>query len=362
MKVYMFIAHMGVGGAERVCVSLANEFHRLGNEVHIVVLDLKNDVNTQLLDEGISVHPLGVSRLRYAFFPMLSFVRKEKPESMLVFGNEMGILLNTMRRLHLIQLRIVLRVLNNVNISLDKAEHVSKTVENYLKKQQKQLKDMEEVVAQCDGMRQMLLERGLVTESQVHTIYNPVSEKIVQATEKAKAERSSDYTFTFIGRIDPQKNVGDLLESFAIVHEKREHARLLIVGDGILTEEMKEKAKALGIESHVSFLGLRKDMENIYAASDAVVLTSKYEGMPNCLIEAIACGIPVVSYDCPIGPREIVVDDKNGYLVPFMDKEAMAEEMILCINKPWERSQIKESAKKFDVHAIAPKYLELLRK
>ena len=117
MIIHIFIARMGIGGAERVCVNLANEFAAKGHEVHIVVLNLDNDVNTHLLDSRVRVHPLGVSRLRYAAPTMLRYVKKYRPPFLFVFGNEMAVILNKMRKLHLLNTPLVVRVLNNVNIS-----------------------------------------------------------------------------------------------------------------------------------------------------------------------------------------------------------------------------------------------------
>lgn len=360
MKIYMFIALMGIGGAERVCVSLANEFAKLGYEPQIIVLNLKNDVNTHLLDSRCKVHELGVSRLRYAAPAMVKFMRKYRPESILVFGNEMGIILNTLRKLRLVKVKIVLRVLNNVNISLSKEEHISKTVENYLKKQQKQLRDMEHVVAQCQAMRQMILDRNLVSDKQITAIYNPVSEKIVQAVADIPEKQKDGYQFTFIGRLDPQKNLTHLLQAFKLVLDKRKDVTLHLVGDGLLKNQLQEEACQLQIQDYVVFEGMRKDIENVYSSSDVVVLSSSYEGMPNCLIEAIACGIPVVSYDCPIGPKEIIEDDINGYLVSFLDIDQLAERMLAAVEKEWVPELIKKTAEKFNATIIAKQYLEVI--
>lgn len=360
MKIYMFIALMGIGGAERVCVSLANEFAKLGYEPQIIVLNLKNDVNTHLLDSRCKVHELGVSRLRYAAPAMVKFMRKYRPESILVFGNEMGIILNTLRKLRLVKVKIVLRVLNNVNISLSKEEHISKTVENYLKKQQKQLRDMEHVVAQCQAMRQMILDRNLVSDKKITAIYNPVSEKIVQAVADIPGKEKDGYQFTFIGRLDPQKNLTHLLQAFKLVLDKRKDVTLHLVGDGLLKNQLQEEACQLQIQDYVVFEGMRKDIENVYSSSDVVVLSSSYEGMPNCLIEAIACGIPVVSYDCPIGPKEIIEDDINGYLVSFLDIDQLAEGMLAAVEKEWDPELIKKTAEKFNATIIAKQYLEVI--
>lgn len=362
-KVYLFIAHMGVGGAERVCVTLANEMIKQGREVHIVVLNLENDVNTHLLSEKSIIHSLQVSRLRYAAPAMLRFLWKEKPESMLVFGNEMGIILNQLRKLHLIRLRIVQRVLNNVNISLKKEDNISPIVEKYLRKQQKQLKDMDFVIAQCRGMEEMLLARNLVDRDKLQAIYNPYNEQLINRVETVRQpgqNRGEQKNIYFIGRLDPQKNLEDLFHAFARVAERKSGVELHLVGDGLLAEQHKQLVKMMGISDKVIFEGLRKDMENVYANADLVVLSSEYEGMPNCLIEAIACGIPVVSYDCPIGPAEIVVEGENGYLVPFMDKEQLADKILLALERNWDRDTIKHTADKFKASQITEQYLQII--
>lgn len=179
MKIYMFIAHMGIGGAERVAVTLANEWADLGHEVNIVVLNLDNDIYTDKLRAGIQVHELGVSRLRYSFLPMYRFIRRHKPGFIFVFGNEMAVILSHLRSLHLIDTPIIVRVLNNVNISLVKEDGVSKTVEKYLNSSQKKLSKMEFIIAQCDAMAKQLLKRNLAKESALRVVYNPVNPDLV---------------------------------------------------------------------------------------------------------------------------------------------------------------------------------------
>lgn len=362
-QIYIFIAHMGIGGAERVCVNLANEMTALGREVHIVVLNLENDVNTHLLSEQCVIHSLNVTRLRYAAIPMLRFIRGEKPKCILVFGSEMGIILDQLRKVHLIKMPIIERVLNNVNISYKKEDQISPIVEKYLKKQQKHLRDMDFVVAQCKAMEIMLLDRKLVSKEKVRFIYNPYSDKIVQKVEeqRQKVSQQDDVKrISFIGRLDPQKNLNDLFEAFALVIKRIPNVELHLVGDGLLVEQHKESVKMMGFSDTIIFEGMRKDIENVYANTDVVALSSEYEGMPNCLIEAIACGIPVVSYDCPIGPAEIVDDGKNGFLVPFKDIEKLADKLTEALRLTWDKEKVRETARKFNVRSIAETYLQII--
>lgn len=367
MVIHIFIAHMGIGGAERVCVNLANEFAEMGNEVHIVVLNLENDVNTHLLDSRVQVHPLGVSRLRYAAPAMLRYVKKYKPPFLFVFGNEMAVILNKMRKIRLLNTPLIVRVLNNVNISLAKEDNVSPIVENYLQKAQKQLADMEYVIAQCDAMKEQLIEKKLVKKEQISRVYNPVSRVLISKTMEIRvpfAQREAERTreLVFIGRLDPQKNLPHLIEAFAILNKKMPNTCLRLIGNGNLTDSIKKLVDDKGLSGFVSFDGIFKNMETIYAKADVIVLSSEYEGMPNCLIEAIGCGIPIVSYDCPIGPAEIVVDGVNGYLVEYNNIEQLAEHLVMALEKEWNEEEIKATCDKFRVENIAKKYLEVFEK
>ncbi len=363
MQIHVFIAHMGLGGAERVCVNLANEWALMGHEVHIVVLNLDDDINTRNLSDGIRVHTLGVSRLRYAMLPMYKYVREHKPEFMLVFGNEMAIIMQKLKSLHLINTPMYVRVLNNVNISLAKEDGVSPAVENYLRKAQKELKKMDGIVAQCEAMGKQLTDRGLVTADKLNVIYNPVSSKLCEKVRALRKQRGAvkdgKKEIVFIGRIDPQKNPLDLVEAFAMTVKDDREVVLRFVGEGVLGDAVRKRADELGISGLIIFDGIRTDMENVYASASVVALSSDYEGMPNCLIEAIGCGIPVVSYDCPMGPSEIVVDEVNGYLIPMGDKEALAEGLKKALDRTWDEEEIVSTCEKFSVKNIAGRYIEL---
>ncbi len=375
MVIHVFIAHMGIGGAERVCVNLANEWTRLGHEVHIAVLNLKDDINTRYLDEKVQVHSLNVDRLRYAFLPFVKYVRRYKPRFMLVFGIDAATIIQKLRDVHLIRLPLVLRVLNNVNISLDKEDGISPVVENYLNKAQSNMKKMEHIVAQCEAMARQLIEKGLVTDKECTVICNPVSERLIEEVngvrEKERVadncdsdgkdvhEGGRDKEIVFIGRIDPQKDPVELVRAYAGVRAKRDDVILRFVGEGVLHDAAYDEAVRLNVADKVIFDGIRTDMENVYAHADVVALTSKYEGMPNCLIEAIGCGIPVVSYDCPIGPAEIVVPGENGYLIPMGDTAAMSEALLKTLEQNWDRKRIESTCDKFRVTNIAEKYIEI---
>lgn len=357
MKIYMYISELCAGGAERVCVNLANELTLLFHEVHLIVLNRDRDAYSQLLDEKVIIHSLDATRIRYGVIPLVKLIRKEKIEKILVFGNEMGTFLSMCRSMGLIDCKIVVRVLNNTQVNVTREEGGTLLVRKIVKNSQKQLCRMDFVIAQCQAMEKMLQDQ-LQLGDKCRYIYNPVSKYLVKNTKKINTGKCRK--IGYIGRIDPQKNIGDLLKAFAILCQSENDVCLHLYGNGCREDYAKQLVKELQISDKVFFEGIRKDMENVYSELSMVALSSEYEGMPNALIEAIAVGIPVVSYDCPIGPSEIIENDINGYLTPMWDVQALAEGMKKCLNHDWDEALIRESAVKFDSEAIAREYEKVL--
>ncbi|MHC1696849.1 MAG: glycosyltransferase [Geobacteraceae bacterium] len=129
------------------------------------------------------------------------------------------------------------------------------------------------------------------------------------------------------GRLAAQKNFPLLLKAFQIV-SKQTPCRLVLLGEGPEEGRLKSLAQNLGIGRNVAFLGHRGNPYGFFARSDVFVLPSLWEGFPNVLCEAMACGLPVVSTACPTGPDEIIRDGDNGLLVPMNDANALAEALL----------------------------------
>jgi len=163
-----------------------------------------------------------------------------------------------------------------------------------------------------------------------------------------------------IGRLEPQKNVEHMLYAFEQISKHNKNIKLRIVGDGYQREELEKLRDKLQLQNMVNFEGIRKDIQNVYAEADVIALSSTYEGMPNTLIEGISLGIPVVSYDCPSGPAEIIQEDVNGYLVPYMDVNALTEGLERAIENSWNADNIKKTADKFHVETVAEQYITMI--
>ena len=147
-----------------------------------------------------------------------------------------------------------------------------------------------------------------------------------------------------VGRMEYQKNFSELLQIWAKVASSYPDWSLHIYGSGWMLDGLKRQAQYLGISSQVVFEGAVSNMEEAYRESSVYVMTSHFEGLPMVLLEAQASGLPIVSYACPSGPKDIVTDGVDGYLVPLYDHKAFQERLQTLMSNEDLRVQMGKAA------------------
>ncbi len=177
---------------------------------------------------------------------------------------------------------------------------------------------------------------------------NPLSPDLISSLTEKKV--------LAVGRFEYQKNFKELIDIWAIVHRVEPSWSLDIVGGGHLQTSVKTYAKNLDLDESVNFVGTSNHVEDYYLNSSIYALSSHYEGLPMVLLEAQATGLPIVSYACPSGPRDIVTDGKDGFLVPQYDKDTFAQRLLELMKNENLRKQMgtnaKETSKRFSVEVI----------
>jgi glycosyltransferase involved in cell wall biosynthesis len=155
----------------------------------------------------------------------------------------------------------------------------------------------------------------------------------------------SEKSVIYVGRAEYEKAPDRLVEIWRLVAKRHPDWTLRMFCTGAMLEELKAKVKAYGIEQQVLFMPPTKDMEHEYMTSSMCVLTSRFEGFPVVLQEAMGCGLPCISFNCPSGPRYIIKDGEDGYLVEDGNIEAFAEKVCLLMENEFLRRQLGQSAK-----------------
>jgi len=173
-----------------------------------------------------------------------------------------------------------------------------------------------------------------------------------------------------VGRIDNNKNQKMLVEAFALLEKDFPEWKVILYGDGEARKSLEERVKELGLEERVLFKGVQSNIPEKIEGASIFVLSSKQEGMPNALIEAMVLGLAVVSTDCPCGgPRDLIDPGKNGLLVPVDDTIALSnairhlmenEELRNCIS--CNAIQLKEKVLPDNVNMLWENYLKEVSK
>jgi glycosyltransferase involved in cell wall biosynthesis len=226
--------------------------------------------------------------------------------------------------------------------------------------------------AHCD--RIIAVSRGVsgdfasLTDTQpanIHTIHNPVVTQDIMESARAPVaepwfnETADTPIILNVGRLERQKDLLTLVSAFERVRSRRP-CRLVLIGDGRDRARIDTRIGQSPFREDIALLGHRDNPYPYMARAGVFVLSSLWEGFGNVLVEAMACGTPVVSTDCPHGPREILEDGRLGPLVPPENPDAMADAITRTLDHPPSASLLMQAANHYHVDRIARKYLEVL--
>ena len=166
-----------------------------------------------------------------------------------------------------------------------------------------------------------------------------------------------------VGRLDHMKNFPSLVNVFKKVNVKHPDWILEIYGDGPEMSAIQEQIAHYGLQNVVLMKGFTDNIQNAMTQSSIFAFPSLSEGMPMSLLEAMECGLPVVSYDCPHGPREIITDGSDGYLIPVNDENMMADRICRLIEDEELRKKMGQAAKikaqSYQIESIIDRWMNL---
>ncbi len=360
-KVLFFINSLGGGGAERVCVNLANGFYKRGFDISLLVLNLHKDVFSKEIDKNIDFYNLNIAHTRSAFFKLGKFLLDKDFRVILVFNYQLAILLLFLREILFLDYKILVRNINTLSMLYQKESSFwHKYIVNSLTKFFYGKMDL--IISQSDGMKKDLIKNYYIPPKKIVTINNPVSKRIEDFAKSIgclKVPKRDEVLF--VGSLTEKKGVSYLLKAFALVHKEETNLTLRIVGEGELEDRLKELSYELGIDKNVIFEGFTSDIALYYLKAKATLLTSLYEGFPNVLVESLTLGTPVVAFDCPSGPAEIIENGKNGYLVEYLNIEAFKDAVLRVLRREFDPKEVALSAKKYSNEAILEKYIEVVK-
>ena len=360
MKIILIISSFDCGGAQRVMATLANYWVEAGEDVVVLTLDSgRNDFYK--LDEKIKRVSLNLVKKTSTAWAAVKFniiriwrlrkiINVEKPDVAISFIHRM----NVLTLLATIGAFVPVIVSERIDTRQHKIgwfwEMLRKCIYHRAKA----------VVVQTDNMKTWA--EGFLSPKMVYKIPNPA---IPITKYEFVASSPIKLTTPFIiavGRLEPQKGFDLLLEAFARCWNKE--WSIVILGEGPELQKLEDLATKLGITKKVTFLGNVECPHNIMCQASLFVLSSRFEGFPNALIEAMVCGLPVISFDCLSGPNEIIEHGINGILVDSENVEQLAKAMTLLMNDGCKRQELGKKARevvvKYSLQRIMNQWKKLI--
>jgi glycosyltransferase involved in cell wall biosynthesis len=353
----IFIPTFASGGAESTMVILARELQARGYEVDLLVKSKAGGLS-QSIPDSLRIIEFNVSTMRYTLRKLISYCNKEVPVA-IVSAMELPNLISVIAGLFARQRPKTIVSIHSI-LSKQKPIYgrmIDRILFGILYRLSDKIVCVSNTCAQ-DAIRYLGLPRA-----KVRVIYNPVFRP--EILEKAKERISYAWLddkpaikILSIGRLVTEKDQKTLIKALKLVRERYD-AQLIILGEGPLRSELLQLAQSLGLEQDVSLPGFVQNPYPLISQADVFVLSSTLEGLGNVLIEALACNCPVVSTDCPGGPREILDGGQYGHLTPVGDHAAMAE-AILSVLSGDKRLAPPEWLEKFCLESSVDQYQQLI--
>lgn len=357
-QVLVFRPTLGDGGADRVTVTLLHHLDR-ARFAPSVALVKRTGVLADEIPRDVPVIELGAPRLALAAPYLARVIRERKPDVVVCTAGGANVVAVVAHRLAGSSARLVLSE-RSALVRSDRSG-LRAAVELRCKRLAYRRADL--VTAVSEGVASDLVELLALDRARVQVVYNPM---IADDLAARAAEPVTHPWFTrpdpillAVGRLVDVKDYPVMLAALAEIRRTCP-ARLAILGDGPLRGELEARARSLGLGDAVAFLGYDKNPYRYMQRARMVIQSSRAEGLPGTLIQSLACGTPVVATDCDHGPREVVRDGVDGYLVPVGDSYALAERAVAILGDTGLRARLgaagAEGAGRFSIASSMQRY------
>lgn len=361
-RISIFIPSAQGGGVERIAVTLANGFAARGLLVDLVLAKADGAFLAEV-GSNVRIVNLDSNRVLSSVIPLARYLRAVRPNAMLSAMNYVNVVALTARLISGVPTRLIAS--EHSTITMNRSSRPALFYDILLQMMRWTYSRADGVVAVSAGVADDLAVAIKFPRKRIKVIYNPVVSMEMVAKAKKPIEHpwflsGSAPVVLGVGRLNAAKDFATLIRAFARLRAERP-CRLLILGEGELREKLEQLISELGLNEDVALPGFTSNPYAFMSRAAVFVLSSAWEGLPTVLIEAMACGVPVVSTNCPNGPEEILENGRWGALVPVGNIEKLAIAIMETLDKD-PKPNVVVRARDFGAAQAIDAYLNILLK
>jgi glycosyltransferase involved in cell wall biosynthesis len=366
-KISFLLPSLGGGGAEKVVVNLVNELCK--DEKIAVDLVLGNAVGDyiELVNNKVNIIDLEAPRMYKSTLKLKNYLKKNSPDILISGIDYVNVIALLARKLSGVKTKIFVTEHNTLSQIMKNNKSIKTSI--LVNAMKIFYKEADKIIAVSHGVATDLSDILGLKKDAIQVIYNPViNENIIKKSYEEVSHNwlnntdSQSQVLLAIGRLTQQKDFLTLIEAFNLLKDDN-NAKLIILGEGEMRNTLQSKIDSLNLTDRIVLQGFSDNPYAFMRKIDLFVLSSKWEGLPTVLIEALACGAQVVSTDCKSGPREILNNGQFGSLVPVGDIEGLATEIqkkLQRVDSPSENSELKDWLQQFESTEVMRKYKNLI--
>jgi len=352
---------MGQGGADRVTATLLRSLDRRRFRPSLALMRAEGAL-LEKVPADVLIHELGGNSLWTAWWPLARLLRRSAPRVLLSTSGGANLIAVLGQRFCGRPMRVVL---SERNMLYRDQGRLKRWLQMRLKRMFYPRADCLTTVS--EGVRKDLVTRLRLPPNRVEVVYNPVVTPEISSLAAAGISHpwfaEGTTVVLGVGRLVPAKGFDVLIDAFAQLRARRP-ARLALLGEGPEHEALVGRAGALGVAESVWFAGFDPNPFRYMARCSVFVLSSRHEGLPGVLIQAMACGAAVVATDCPSGPAEIVEDGVSGFLVPVNNASAISQTIERLLDEPELAARLgraaRQAVQRFSVETALEAYVGAL--
>lgn len=343
MKVLVLHGHLSMGGEERVLLNVLKNLVELNYDVDLLITwnhkennlfenEIPKKVNYEFLFNNYDGKSKIIKEI-YRLWAKLTYLKKVEK---IIKEKKYDIVIDySSNLLKYNNLDIKVPVFAWIHFSLTFGEKLSA---DKIEKYKKQYKKYDKILAICDTMRDEFVEILGMEKNKVELVYNPIDLEAIRKKAETIYKKYENYLkqdyFLQVSRLTEQKQPEHLVDIYYKLKQQGIKEKLYFIGNGEKIELIKQKIREYNLENDVVLLGQIENPYPFFKNAKLFVHTAKYEGLPTVLLESLTLGTPVVAYDCPTGPKDILGQNSEyGKLIPLNDKDTFVEKVYELINK-----------------------------